>query len=82
MFLFEYVVVAASMLASAAVAGTVPHVHRGAVAAPPPVGISPRDVEVVRPRNLRGRSGSLMKRDANASFDLDFQIKNQVLFDG
>ncbi len=40
------------------------------------------DVEVVAPRHLRTRSPSLMKRDANASFDLGFQLQNQVLFDG
>ena len=81
MFLFKYAV-AASMLASAAVAGTVPHIGREAFAAPPPSVIPQRDVEVMGPRNLRARSSSLMKRDANASFDLDFQVQDQVLFDG
>ncbi|RYP29984.1 hypothetical protein DL767_006467 [Monosporascus sp. MG133] len=38
-----------------------------------------RDVEVAAPAR---RPSSLMKRDANATFDLGFQVQNQVLFDG
>ena len=70
------------MLASAAVAGTVPHLRREPFAAAPPSVIPSRDVEVVGPRNLRARSNSLMKRDANATFDLNFGVENKVLFDG
>ncbi|RYP04101.1 hypothetical protein DL765_010300 [Monosporascus sp. GIB2] len=67
---FKLAVFAASVLASAAASKPVDVVART---------VPPRDVEVaVVPR----RPSSLMKRDANATFDLGFQIQNQVLFDG
>ncbi|RYP37672.1 hypothetical protein DL766_001413 [Monosporascus sp. MC13-8B] len=67
---FKLAVFAASVLASAAAGKPVDVV---APIAPP------HDVNVaIVPR----RPSSLMKRDANATFDLGFQIQNQVLFDG
>ncbi|RYP82358.1 hypothetical protein DL769_001683 [Monosporascus sp. CRB-8-3] len=67
---FELAVLAASVLASAA-ARTPVDVVAPAV---------PRSyVEVAPPAR---RPSSLSKRDANATFDLGFQVQNQVLFDG
>ncbi|RYP44823.1 hypothetical protein DL768_008755 [Monosporascus sp. mg162] len=67
---FELTVLAASLLASAAARTPV-----DVVAAAVPR----RDVKVAAPPR---RSSPLMKRDANATFDLGFQVQNQVLFDG
>ncbi|RYP73415.1 hypothetical protein DL770_007784 [Monosporascus sp. CRB-9-2] len=79
---FELAVLAASVLASAAARTPVdvvaPVLPRRDVEVMAPV-LPQRDVEVVAP--LR-RPSSLMKRDANATFDLGFQVQNQVLFDG
>ncbi|RYP64132.1 hypothetical protein DL771_008912 [Monosporascus sp. 5C6A] len=67
---FELAILAASVLASPAARTPID------VMAP---AVPRRDVEVAAPPR---RPSSLMKRDANATFDLGFQVQNQVLFDG
>ncbi|KAK7744050.1 hypothetical protein SLS62_010351 [Diatrype stigma] len=78
------VLLAASVLAhAAAVSGTpLKVVSDVVVASPPPVGRGAVEVVAPAPRDLRSRATSLMKRDANATLDLGFQVENQVLFDG
>lgn len=77
------VFLAASTLAYAtAVSGTPPRVVSEVFAAsPPPIPRGAVEVVAPAPRDLRSRS-SLMKRDADATLDLGFQVQNQVLFDG